>query len=239
MGPQIISWGVDYPDPADALHFIYDSKARGEEQRSTPPTTRARQMDKLLADAAEVRRTRSVRAAAIRKALRLAAVDVPYIPIWYQDVAMAVSNKLRYRDFGTWYLYHALGAWTSRRAKRRGRRFGSPTGASRLRCHDSLVSTRLYVARRLVALRRARRRDLVRRLQPALPRARGARSRCCSAARPIDARRRSRQIRAEYHLDDPFLVQVREMGRGGCALDFGRSIRTNEPVVDGIAERLR
>src|SRR5207253_360499 len=25
IGPQIISWGVDYPDPADAAHFIYDS----------------------------------------------------------------------------------------------------------------------------------------------------------------------------------------------------------------------
>ena len=46
-----------------------------------------------------------MRAAAIKKALRLAAVDLPYIPIWYQDVAMAVNTKLNYRGFGTWYLY--------------------------------------------------------------------------------------------------------------------------------------
>jgi peptide/nickel transport system permease protein len=45
-------------------------------------------------------------------------------------------------------------------------------------------------------------------------------------------------IRAEYHLDDPFLVQYWEWARGALQLDFGRSIRTNEPVLDGIRERM-
>jgi peptide/nickel transport system permease protein len=45
-------------------------------------------------------------------------------------------------------------------------------------------------------------------------------------------------IRAEYHLDDPFFVQYLEWARGAVRLDFGRSIRTNEPVLDGIRERL-
>ena len=44
-------------------------------------------------------------------------------------------------------------------------------------------------------------------------------------------------IRAEYHLDDPFLVQYWDWLRGALRFDFGRSIRTNEPVVDGIQER--
>ena len=26
-------------------------------------------------------------------------------PIWYQDVAMAMNTKLKYKGFGTWYLY--------------------------------------------------------------------------------------------------------------------------------------
>ena len=46
-------------------------------------------------------------------------------------------------------------------------------------------------------------------------------------------------IRAEYHLDDPFLVQYWEWARGALRFDFGRSIRTNEPVVDGIRERFK
>jgi peptide/nickel transport system substrate-binding protein len=103
MGPQIIEWGVDYPDPADALHFIYDSKAAVKNNFNTA-NYKSPAMDKLLA-----RQQKSVvspvRAAAIKKALRLAAVDVPYVPIWYQDIAMAVSSKLRYRGWGTWYLY--------------------------------------------------------------------------------------------------------------------------------------
>ncbi len=45
-------------------------------------------------------------------------------------------------------------------------------------------------------------------------------------------------IRAEYHLDDPFYVQYAKWARGALQLDFGRSIRTNEPVLDGIKERL-
>ena len=30
--------------------------------------------------------------------------DVPYIPIWYQEVAMSLKSQYSYR-FGTWYLY--------------------------------------------------------------------------------------------------------------------------------------
>jgi peptide/nickel transport system permease protein len=43
-------------------------------------------------------------------------------------------------------------------------------------------------------------------------------------------------IRAEYHLDDPFVVQYWDWVRDALQFDFGRSIRTNEPVVDGIKE---
>ncbi len=62
------------------------------------------QMDKYLAQQQASAKS-SVRAAAIKKALRLAAVDVPYVPIWYQDIAMAINTKFAYRGFGTWYLY--------------------------------------------------------------------------------------------------------------------------------------
>jgi peptide/nickel transport system substrate-binding protein len=103
LGPQIISWGVDYPDPADALHFIYDSKAAVKNNFNTANYKSAK-MDKYLAQQQASAKS-SVRAAAIKKALRLAAVDVPYVPIWYQDIAMAINTKFAYRGFGTWYLY--------------------------------------------------------------------------------------------------------------------------------------
>ena len=103
MGPQIVEWGVDYPDPADALHFIYDSKGATKNAFNTA-NYRSPKMDQYLAEQQKTA-NQKVRAVAIKKALRLASVDLPYIPIWYQDIAMAVSTKLNYRGFGTWYLY--------------------------------------------------------------------------------------------------------------------------------------
>jgi peptide/nickel transport system substrate-binding protein len=102
LGAQIISWGVDYPDPADALHFIYDSRFATANSFNTA-NYKNPQMDKLL----QIQQNSvnpKVRADAIGNALKLAARDVPYVPIWYQQVAMALKSKYAY-DFGTWYLY--------------------------------------------------------------------------------------------------------------------------------------
>jgi peptide/nickel transport system permease protein len=45
-------------------------------------------------------------------------------------------------------------------------------------------------------------------------------------------------IRAKYHLDEPFLMQyVRWLG-GIVSLDFGRSITTNQPVLDAIGAKI-
>ena len=46
-------------------------------------------------------------------------------------------------------------------------------------------------------------------------------------------------IREEYHLNDPFLVQYADWARDALRFDFGRSIRTNEPVLDGISDRFK
>jgi peptide/nickel transport system substrate-binding protein len=102
LGAQIISWGVDYPDPADALHFIYDSAAAAANNFNTANYRNA-QMDKLL-HIQQNSVAAKVRADAVANALKLTARDVPYIPIWYQQVAMALKSKYTY-DFGTWYLY--------------------------------------------------------------------------------------------------------------------------------------
>ena len=103
LGPQIISWGVDYPDPADALHFIYDSKGATANAFNTA-NYKSDEMDQYLAEQ-EQTADQTERAEAIKQALVLAAEDLPYLPLWYQDVAMAVSTDYDYEGFGTWYLY--------------------------------------------------------------------------------------------------------------------------------------
>jgi peptide/nickel transport system permease protein len=43
------------------------------------------------------------------------------------------------------------------------------------------------------------------------------------------------QIRAQYHLDDPFFSQFARWVRGALELDFGESIRTGSAVTDMVA----
>ena len=103
LGMQVISWGVDYPDPADALALIYPSAFATANAFNTS-NYKSRAMDALIN-----RQNNSVnplvRAKAIAAALKLAATAVPYIPMWYQQIGMALNSKYQYKNFGTWYLY--------------------------------------------------------------------------------------------------------------------------------------
>ena len=45
-------------------------------------------------------------------------------------------------------------------------------------------------------------------------------------------------VKAEYHLDKPFLVRYGYWARDAARLDFGRSTRTAEPVTSAISQRL-
>ena len=46
-------------------------------------------------------------------------------------------------------------------------------------------------------------------------------------------------IREQYHLNDSFFGQYWEWARRAARFDFGRSIRTNEPVAGAIGERFK
>ncbi len=46
-----------------------------------------------------------------------------------------------------------------------------------------------------------------------------------------------RAVRAQYHLDEPLPVQYAIWLGAAARLDFGNSIRTNEPVADALARR--
>ncbi|MDX6411234.1 MAG: peptide/nickel transport system substrate-binding protein [Gaiellaceae bacterium] len=103
LGMQTISWGVDYPDPADALALIYPS-AYATANAFNTSNYKSAAMDALI-DKQNASVSPAVRAKAISSALKLAATDVPYIPVWYQQIAMALNSKYQFKSFGTWYLY--------------------------------------------------------------------------------------------------------------------------------------
>lgn len=46
------------------------------------------------------------------------------------------------------------------------------------------------------------------------------------------------QVRSDYHLDDPFLVRFATWLGDAAQLDFGRSIRTDQPVTSVVLDRL-
>ncbi len=103
LGPQVGEWTPDYPDPADALSLQYPS-ANAAPNSFNIANYKSKQMDALIA-----RQNNSVkpavRAAAIEKALKLAAVDLPYIPLFYEDFAMGLNSKYQYNQLGPWYVY--------------------------------------------------------------------------------------------------------------------------------------
>ncbi len=45
-------------------------------------------------------------------------------------------------------------------------------------------------------------------------------------------------VREQYHLNGPFFVRYLDWAKGAVQFDFGRSIRTSEPVRQGITQRL-
>jgi peptide/nickel transport system substrate-binding protein len=103
MGLQVISWVPDYPDPADAAALIYNS-AYATKNAFNTANYKNPAMDALLAKQnASV--NPAVRANAIEGILRLGAADLPYIPVWYDEIGMALTSKYKYSNFGTWFLY--------------------------------------------------------------------------------------------------------------------------------------
>ena len=226
LGAQIISWGVDYPDPADALHFIYDSQYATENAFNTANYKNA-QMDKLLKIQQDSVNPK-VRADAIANALKFSARDVPYIPIWYQQVAMALKSKYNY-DFGTWYLYTPWVAGITASSDSRGPGVDAPGPRAvsvthrprepRSFCFGSAAWSSSWSSSRCSC-------------SACSIWHRAARSSCCSATRRPRTPRRSARSGSST-MNDPFLVQYAKWAEGAVHLDFGTSTRTSEPVFRG------
>lgn len=103
MGLQVVSWDITYPDPSEITHFLLDGKFATPNAFNTSNYRNAA-MDRLLAQqerAASAATRRSLMVRIIRQAAR----DLPYLPIWYQQVGMAIDSRYTYNDFGIWYIY--------------------------------------------------------------------------------------------------------------------------------------
>jgi len=103
MGMQVVSWVPDYPDPADAAALIYNSKFATKNSFNTA-NYKNKQMDALL-NTQQNSVSDAVRAKAVKGILRLGATDLPYIPVWYDEIGMALNSKYKISNFGPWYLY--------------------------------------------------------------------------------------------------------------------------------------
>ena len=108
MGMQVVSWVPDYPDPADAAALIYDSEFATKNSFNTANYKNPK-MDALLSKQ-QNSISNSVRANAIKGILRLGAKDLPYIPVWYDEIGMALNSKYKISNFGPWYLYRPWAA---------------------------------------------------------------------------------------------------------------------------------
>jgi peptide/nickel transport system substrate-binding protein len=102
MGMQVGNWSVDYPDPADALSLIYPS-ANATKNSFNTANYKNPAMDALISQ--QNNAIGSGRAKIIMKALALAARDVPYVPLWYQEFAVALNSNYKYSGISTWYEY--------------------------------------------------------------------------------------------------------------------------------------
>ena len=107
MGMQVVSWVPDYPDPADAAALIYNSAFATKNSFNTANYKNPK-MDALLAKQ-QGSVNNAVRATAIKGILSLGAADLPYIPVWYDDIGMALNSKYKYSELRDLVPLHPLG----------------------------------------------------------------------------------------------------------------------------------
>ncbi len=100
-------WFMDYPDPANILYIWCHSQFAVKNAFNTAnyknPT-----VDRLL-DEQQVSQDNAERAEALSEVLRIIGDDLPYLPLWFPDIAAAVSNDFVYEGFNALYIYQP---WT-------------------------------------------------------------------------------------------------------------------------------
>ncbi|HEY1365805.1 MAG TPA: ABC transporter substrate-binding protein [Gaiellaceae bacterium] len=98
-------FGADYPDPANFVAIKLNSAGaipNGQNFANYKNPT----VDKLLVKQ-ERATTPQARAAAIKQVLRISGTDLPYVPVVWQQGAMAISSKYTFTGFSPWYYAQA------------------------------------------------------------------------------------------------------------------------------------
>lgn len=103
MGLTITTFGVDYPDPADFPAIAMDSR-NAVANSFNLANYRSDEIDRLLKVQRETNDP-AERTEAIKQLFEVAAQDLAYVPVWYQQMAMAIKAEYTYGDFTTWYVY--------------------------------------------------------------------------------------------------------------------------------------
>jgi peptide/nickel transport system substrate-binding protein len=93
-------FGADYPDPAE-LVAVKMSSAGAIKNGYNFANYKNRTVDHLIA-AQNAATNPHVRSQLIAKILRIAATDLPYLPVAWQQGAMAISSKYKFVGFGPW-----------------------------------------------------------------------------------------------------------------------------------------
>jgi peptide/nickel transport system substrate-binding protein len=101
LGLQSVVFVPDYPDPTNYPSVLLDSKHAVENDFNMANYKNAKVDDLLARQAKEVDPAR--RADLLGQALRQAAEDVPYLPILWPQVGLALSDEFAYPGFSSLY----------------------------------------------------------------------------------------------------------------------------------------
>jgi peptide/nickel transport system substrate-binding protein len=97
LGLQGVSFTGDYPDPQTFLGLMYHSRDAVANAFNIANYKNQR-VDALL-DRQQRATTQKERAAAIAEIVRISSRDVPYLPLWYPQNAMAINNRYKFAAF--------------------------------------------------------------------------------------------------------------------------------------------
>jgi peptide/nickel transport system substrate-binding protein len=97
------SWLIfpDFPDPVNNPQYILHSKFAGW---PNPAFYKNAKVDRLLNQQAKTVNPRR-RAALIKEIVRTAQEDLPYLPMWYEEQAIAIRSNLVYEGPSAWWFF--------------------------------------------------------------------------------------------------------------------------------------
>src|SRR5262249_53920564 len=107
LGLQTGYYLPDYPDPADYPKTVYASEAAVKNGFNTA-NFRDKTIDRLLTTYGATQDNRR-RTDLVMQMLQIAAERAAYLPVYWEDVPLALRSKLAYRGFNSFWYFQNLG----------------------------------------------------------------------------------------------------------------------------------